>query len=357
MLEPKKIVYLFGAGATHAEKMHVCPSHDDELSKDEGLTNEHVSRRVMEEMWKNKVETSDFVSRYRLDEKCLTRPPGVTKNVDIEFLITLIESNKTKTSEEDSRLVRKYFRRDITNKLNYKGEKITPFLYLALLEWQKSKTNEIVLGHLTLNYDTLFEDALAGMDYDINRGLSIGNCSRRTNHEERLLLKLHGSFDWILNGGANKIRIAENYGEEEEPQWIPPGLIKEYVNYPYNLLFGRAREILVECDVLRLIGCSLSQNDWGLISLIFGTQKLRSDDGYRIEIVDSPEAYKDIQNRLGFYLKFEELFYGSDRYKELFGDKRTKNSFFDWLFFNSKNMGEEELNKTQNLKSLANKVT
>lgn len=350
MSEPKKVVYLLGAGATNAEKMFAC-SHEKYDLDDEGLTNKYVSRRVLEQMWRKKGKASRLISKYGLDKRCLERPPGVEKDVDIEFLITLIESNKTEESENDAKLLRKYFRRDILNKLKFRGKEIKPRLYPALLEWQKFEKNEEVLGYLTLNYDSLFETALIKMGYKIDYGLSIENSLLDTD-DEKLLLKLHGSFDWFLDSETSKIRIERNGEQKGKPQWIPPGLIKEYADYPYNLLFGKAREILIECDILRVIGCSLSSNDWGLISLIFGTQKLRLDGGYSIEIIASEKTYRDkLQKRLGFMLKFADLFYDVPRYIEL-GLEHTENPFRDWLVFNSKNMSSEKLKKTKYLKNL-----
>jgi len=348
MPEPEKVVYLLGAGATNAEKMFACSDEKFNFA-DEGLTNADVSRRVLEQMWRKKGKTSQLISKYGLDKKCLERPPEVGKEVDIEFLISLIESNKAEESQNDAKLLRKYFRTDISSKLKFRGEKITPCLYQALLEWQKFIKNEKVLGYLTLNYDSLFETALIDMGYKIDYGLSIENLSQDTD-DEKLLLKLHGSFDWFLNAETNKIRIEINGEKEKEPLWIPPGLIKEYADYPYNLLFGKAREILIECDILRVIGCSLSSNDIGLISLIFGTQKMKLG-GYSIEIIDSDTIYRErLQKRLGFMINFEELFYRAPRYKEL-GLDSTDNPFRDWLVFNSKIMGTE-LKKTKYLKKL-----
>lgn len=51
-----------------------------------------------------------------------------------------------------------------------------------MLEWEKfNKKNEKVIGYLTLNYDTLFEDALANMEYDINYGLWIEKMPQYAN--------------------------------------------------------------------------------------------------------------------------------------------------------------------------------
>lgn len=348
-----KVVYLFGAGATHAEKMYAL--RDKEVDPDEkkllraeGLTNAEVSLRVLTRLLDDD-ETLQLISRYGLDKNSL-RYPSEYKYIDIEFLIALIESNKTEKSAEDAKIFRDYYRKDILDKLKYGDNKINPYLYCALLEWEKfNEKNEKVIGHLTLNYDTLFEDALANMKYDINYGLWIEKMPQNANN--KMMLKLHGSFNWFLNQETNKIQTEniENQGRSE-PQWIPPGLIKGYADYPYNLLFGRARELLVECNLLRIVGCSLSPNDFLFLSLIFGTQKLKRD-GYSIEIVNTPSAYQNVLQRLGFMLRFEELFYDTPRYGKL-GLTPSENPFQDWLIFNSKTMPDEEYDNTKYLKTL-----
>ena len=74
------------------------------------------------------------------------------------------------------------------------------------------------------------------------------------------LLKLHGSFNW---------RNQEIRGRPRRIEIIPLGSNKNYLHAPYAFIWNRALEILIECDALRVIGCSLSQNDAHLIDLLF----------------------------------------------------------------------------------------
>lgn len=73
------------------------------------------------------------------------------------------------------------------------------------------------------------------------------------------------------------------------PLWIPPGIRKAKDRYPFNLVWGLAREVL-DCDVLRVVGCRLGPSDWDLISLLFSTRHSNQgrDDPYVVEIIDSP---------------------------------------------------------------------
>ncbi len=57
-----------------------------------------------------------------------------------------------------------------------------------------------------------------------------------------------------------------------------------------------ARDVL-DCDVLRVIGCRLGSNDWDLISLIFSTHHANRDarPAYDIEIIDAPQHALQLQ--------------------------------------------------------------
>ena len=53
----------------------------------------------------------------------------------------------------------------------------------------------------------------------------------------------------------------------------------------------------MECDVLRVIGCSLNRNDWGLIPLIYTSLRLsRKNSPYEIEIIDFLDKGEKIKN-------------------------------------------------------------
>ena len=80
-LEPKKkVAYLFGAGATHAELLELEP---DILQKNQGLLIGHVSKRVIEKARANK--------HYRLDLETVSATKG---SGNIELLISLLENSK-----------------------------------------------------------------------------------------------------------------------------------------------------------------------------------------------------------------------------------------------------------------------
>ena len=98
-------------------------------------------------------------------------------------------------------------------------------------------------------------------------------------------------------------------------------------SYPFNTLWGKAFEIL-DCDVLRIVGCKLSQNDWGLMSLLFNTQ-LKSGKAYQIELINTQDGGLEIRGRTRFLKNVRVL-------NELEGCKDiarygTQNPFESWL--------------------------
>jgi hypothetical protein len=97
--------------------------------------------------------------------------------------------------------------------------------------------------------------------------------------------------------------------------------------YPFNLLWGRAYELL-DCDILRVIGCKLSQNDWGLISLLFNTQ-LEAGNAYQIELICSHESGEKIRERNGF-LRNVKILGELENCQDLI-DPEPLNVFESWL--------------------------
>lgn len=164
---------------------------------------------------------------------------------------------------------------------------------------------------MTINYDEYIEDAAAGADgLPVDFGVYVHGAS--SSRPGLKLLKLHGSFGWedawpIL------------YGKGDTTLWIPPGIQKAKERYPFNVLWGLAREML-DCDVLRIIGCRLAPNDWDLISLIFTTRHANSiRRPYAIELIDAPLHAAELQERYP-YLEIQSLLEVEPIGKQLVGE-------------------------------------
>lgn len=211
----------------------------------------------------------------------------IDNTTDFEQIITFLAQSPSRLHREFASDLRRAFVDVLTTRLveieNDLGEPPV-HLYEALLDMYDVKGfQEHLRGVLTLNYDEYIETAITRMGRDIDFGIDIGIES--LSEQRYRLLKLHGSFGWRH---AWPISRQDDY---EAPFWIPPGILKSKDEYPFNLLWGLARELL-DCDVLRIVGCNLGPNDWDLLSLLFATRHTHATRStpYRIEVIDSPKA-------------------------------------------------------------------
>lgn len=203
------------------------------------------------------------------------------EGVDIEQLISLYEVTRTVADTKAAKFLRKNYMAEITNRIaKVDGSaRLKPTLLAALFEIHKlyaGKIGEELSGVLTLNYDDFAERAFQLIHQDFNRGFAF----RDSGHEDIpddpcngvSLLKLHGSLDWKNKFPTSKREQSNPL--EEDCLWIPPGVEKDRTNYPFSLLWGKATEVL-DCDILRIAGCSLSRNDWQLVSLLHSAKRIR----------------------------------------------------------------------------------
>ena len=69
---------------------------------------------------------------------------------------------------------------------------------------------------------------------------------------------------------------------------------------------------MLSCDILRVIGCRLSANDWDLISLLFNMCHVNLEARPHIEVIDSPLHAEQLKNsypylRIRSILELEEI--------------------------------------------------
>lgn len=282
----KKVVYLLGSGATHAVV--------NDLNSQVGLLTANVKDRfeAVGAQWKNEIDPSIW------DE-------AVKETVDIEHLISVIESDYR---FHEANYIREIYRKAITELVSQISDLSQPNLYSVLLDLHNvADLNEDILCFLTLNYEDILEKTIEiqfgkKVDYGIQLEQTVAA------GDSVQVLKLHGSFSWLNNRPVEvKELSAIDLGKA---LWIPPGVEKRKDNYPFNLLWGKALEALLSCDVLRIIGCSLSRNDWGLIPLIYTAQAF-DGTGHKfvVEVIDRPRVVERMKYNYG-YLSFrgpEEL--------------------------------------------------
>jgi hypothetical protein len=277
LITPHRVVYLIGAGATQAEvslkydyiKTTMKDIKDGILGKISSATNKELSS---------------------------IRTELLKEGADVEHLITLYESTGIKKHELISKRLKELFVREIEERLARLPTGYIPKLLTALLDMHEiPELNEKLFGFITLNYDDFIERSIQetneGVDYSVQ--IRSRHDHLKVGSTKFPLLKLHGSFNW-KNEFPITLRNERNIKSVNDVLWIPPGVEKKREKYPFNMLWGRAREVL-DCDILRVIGCSLSRNDWQLISLLHTTQQLRSEGkGYNIELIDYHDAGKRV---------------------------------------------------------------
>ena len=349
-----KVVYLFGAGASHGSAKW-SGSSTGLLMADLA---EDISRRL-HEFVKDEAEYQRDPLRRLINDVLDT-------DSDVEQVITFLEESGTPDHNLLAARLRTIFRESLTKRLEDISEELSIVpanLYAALIDLHLIPGFEEWLGgFLTLNYDRLIDHAIHSLHgKEIDYGIHVANS---TGHggDSILLLKLHGSFDWC---GGWPINVLSDADAGNDPLWIPPGIQKAKAAYPFNLLWGKARELL-ECDVFRVVGCNLSANDWDLISMLFRTKHGHAANRvYEIEVIDTPRRAREMQRRFP-YLKIKSLLdldgIGEAFVSEMLGipeqrfetledldqerildeaDKRIGNPFFYWLKLKAEHVAVE----------------
>ena len=301
---PRKIVYLFGAGATHAELANLERDPSVRFEQTRGLLIKHVSDRVVARARHKKSYLKD-----------IAMVSNVTGSLNIELFISLIESSRIRGSSSKTSHLKNLVRTDITSILTRKKLKRF-YLHRALLELHKhdtAKRKEELIGLVSLNYDRVLDEAYRTIHK------SKPNYAFATHEDHRIpLLKLHGSFNW------NRVKIR---GRSRNIEIIPLGYSKDYLHTPYNFIWTHALELLIRCDVLRVIGCSLSPNDIHLIDLLFKAH-LERGTPFEIQIIASDRRGEDIQQMYGFFPEIKRL---TQIETSLIADSGPPNPFRVWL--------------------------
>jgi len=332
----KKIVYLFGAGATHAELTNLESELIEEM---DGLLIKHVSGRVIDKARRN----AGYI-------KGLEMVSSIKGSLNIELLITLIENSKTDNWEFKSQHLKTLVRKDIEKILTTQRTKKF-YLHKALLELHKHTeiiAKEKLTGIISLNYDDVLDQAYKKYYGKPNYCFSLENNISVSNNIP--LLKLHGSFNW------EKMNVR---GRERTFEIIPMGASKNYLHVPYSFIWNRALEILIECDILRVVGCSMSQNDIHLIDLLFKAH-LEKGESFIIEIIDSDPVGDKIKANYGFFPKIKklsEIGSPSAGYKQQVPlvpkADNLENPFRSWLESKANSVLKKNIKNTKDLKHLS----
>lgn len=347
MPEKTKVAYLIGTGASHAE------IKQRDLANP-GLLMPHVADGIFDILIKKNEPDPSIRELLNIIDLGIPDP----YKIDIESIITLYESASTAVDRERANKIKRYFRKVITDRISkvntLEGH---PKLLTALIDMHTIKDfDEDLEAIITINYDDFIEQALLNIHDGINFPFEIDKpCPYNINSSLPPLCKLHGSFNW-KNTNPVKIRVMPLDDNEDQFLWVPPGVVKRIDYYPFNAIWGTARRSL-KCDILRIIGCSLNKNDWGLITLLHTTNRLRNDtsEKYEIQYIDYPESYDIAKKEFPYFEKLrlitdipEFVIYMKNEYKDKYetapgenenekmdnwlnGNKERFSIFAEWL--------------------------
>lgn len=179
---PKKVLYLLGAGATHAELADLDAS---QVEKGHGLLIRNVSARVIERARRD--------AKYRKDVELVS---GTSGSLNIELLISLIENSKIHGWEYKARRLRNLVQEDIEDILTESRTKRF-YLHKGLFEFHESpatRAKEELIGLISLNYDDVLDQAYKQSYGDPDYCFSLKRDG--SSFGPIPLLKLHGSFNW-----------------------------------------------------------------------------------------------------------------------------------------------------------------
>ena len=267
-----RVVYLFGAGASHACVKRIRSPH--------GILMKNLTGPIQEKL-------RDLILNGYSDNNSLTDlVNSVDDDTDLEHLITFLDDIPSLQHREFAKEMRRAFEQVLREKLKIiredaLGDPIE--LYEVLLDMHiVNQFPEELHGIITINYDEYIETAIESVhDCTIDFGIRVDQSPNEHEHESPRLLKLHGSLGWQDTWPISR------EGNGDATLWIPPGIQKAKQAYPFNVLWGSAREMLA-CDVLRVVGCRLGPNDWDLISLLFSMRHAGISHRPQIEIIDAP---------------------------------------------------------------------
>jgi len=290
---PKEIIYLWGAGATQAEIDYLGAHRVNLLMRDSDERGEGVATRILARLpkrWK-----SSFL---------------VDQGADIEKLISLLASSNVDVYYKLADRIRRLYFEDICQALASAKILPDPALAVGLLTLHNNTTfreREVLSGIITTNHDGLLQLAAHKVDAEVNIGIPFRSDELKPGLNGSLpLLHLHGSFTWTFGLPIQVSLLSETSTYSPDTVWIPPTILKESKNYPFNKLAGLAYELLSKrCDVLRVVGSALTQNDWHVLSMIFNAQRhreLTKGAPFRIELIMPHEAGEAIKRDCS-YLK------------------------------------------------------
>lgn len=287
--QPKKVVYLWGAGATHAEAQRL-GSRTSLLMRDTDHFGPGITTRILQRIG------GSATSAY-----------GNGQGVDIEKLISLLILSGVRAHSRLAEEMRANYFAELISSLMAANILSEPVLATRLLKMHSDQAFqaqvETLSGVITTNHDGLLQIAFQEVYGGINLGFAFESVDFDQKDQAPPIIQLHGSFTWRFGVPVRVAKLRET-SQYVNTIWIPPSILKESKNYPFSKLSGLAYELLaMQCDVLRVIGSSLTQNDWNILSLIFNAQRHREStkrEPFVIELIMPHSAGETIVRECGY---------------------------------------------------------
>lgn len=230
---PKRVVYLWGAGATHAEAQYL-GANISLLMGDTNDFGEGIAARILKRTGRQ--PASAF---------------GSDQGVDIEKLISLLAASGIDVHTELAEKFRENYFNVLRASLMTAQVRDKPQLAIQLLKMHRNQKFqeevETLSGIITTNHDGLLQIASEKVFRAVNLGFRFA--SKDFTQANGVLvppiLQLHGSFTWRF-GIPIEISKLLRTSKYADTVWIPPTILKESKNYPFNKLSGLAYELLAK---------------------------------------------------------------------------------------------------------------
>lgn len=323
-----KVVFIFGAGASKAESApitsEILPKAFETLPEDKKVV--HLKRFIQDFYY------TDFHDSYSIPS---------FENI-LGLLDMALQRRESFSGKWDRREISKLKEnllyavcKVIHESLQGKGT-IHRLFIRNLMDHEDHAQNKYVF--LSLNYDILLDNAVADLrptnDLDLDYGISFRNFDqdwfRPREGQSFLLLKLHGSLNWIWCPTCNSVKVGmgkkivleiwtkfkrcEEDHTLQEPLIMLPAWHKPYDNQHISLIWQKAERALREATRVFFIGCSLRESDLRVRYLV--KKSLFRASRVPIVVIDKQRSRSDQQRAIELKNTYRSLF-GSVDYQPI----------------------------------------
>jgi len=259
----EKTVYVLGAGFSRDAG---CPTVSEFISKNT------ISRlkKTLNKIEKKKLESLQSYWNYRIEEGyCESNIESVFNHVSAAKYLFMESITESDTSNYDAENIYDDLQWFILKTLKESTKKKIPKEYQKFVK-EILQPEDVIIS---FNYDLVLENVLFDSKLSIDYGIS------EPEKDDRLVLKLHGSANWVyckdcrhsyptndysgLSALLGKIKCHNCKKTNLKPILIPPTLYKDYQELGVMIqgLWARANEELYTADNVVFIGFSMAQTD------------------------------------------------------------------------------------------------